>query len=62
MLKTEETEKLLDLLTSLVRSIKNNPFMQTNEPLKNGMSVVSYILSITEPEEDEADTSPNTKQ
>lgn len=62
MLKTEETEKLLYLLTSLIRSIKNDPFMQTNEPLKNSMSVVSYILSITEPEEDEADTSPNTKQ
>ena len=62
MLKTEETEKLLDLLTSLIRSIKKDPFMQTNEPLKNGMSAVSYILSITEPEEDEADTSPNTKQ
>lgn len=54
MLKTEETEKLLDLLTSLVRSIKNDPFMQTNEPLKNGMYVVSYILSITEPEKDAA--------
>ena len=62
MLKTEETEKLLDLLTSLILSIKKDPFMQTNEPLKNGMSAVSYILSITEPEEDEADTSPNTKQ
>lgn len=62
MLKNEETEKLLDLITSLISSIKKDPFMQTNEPLKNGMSVVSYILSITEPEEDEADTSPNTKQ
>ena len=62
MLKTEETEKLLNLITSLISSIKKDPFMQTNESLKNGMSVVSYILSITEPEEDEADTSPNTKQ
>lgn len=62
MLKTEETENLLDLLTSLISSIKKDPFMQTSEPLKNGMNVMSYILSITEPEEDAADTSPNTKQ
>lgn len=62
MLKTEEAGNLLDLLTSLISSIKKDPFMQTNEPLKNGTSVVSYILSITEPEEDATTTSPNTKQ
>lgn len=61
MLKIEETEKLLNLLISLINSIKKDPFMQTREPFKNGMSVVSYILSITEPEEDEADTAPKLK-
>lgn len=61
MLKTEETENLLDLLTSLISSIKKDPFMQTSEPLKNGMNVMSYILSITEPENYAADTAPQLK-
>lgn len=61
MLKTEETENLLDLLTSLISSIKKDPFMQTSEPLKNGMNVMSYILSITEPENYAADTVPQLK-